>query len=494
MTGDDSKRTLGLAAILVIGTIAGFLAAVGTGGAAYETVGTIGSESQAFQMPIAEEDQRVLFTLEAGSGTTVEPAATFALYDPADSFMTEIELSGDGDEAEAILDQQGPWVLFLTEQRNSELTVAYEGLEEEESSNVQLEQLAVKEEQTVVEEQNGGALDDHFVRSLDTRPATVFLELEGDIEDLDATVESEEGLVYELTDASATTNENGTERAGDATLVSENLAAGTYEVTSTAAEFDGKLLLTHQIYEREDVVHEDPSEPVDEEITPYTEANDGVIVAEVQEGQAFEVDTAGMAAMTFIAEEDTSANLLVYNETNRFLDEIRINEDADEHDKDKDKGGESESSAPTNQTVETVAFEDSSDTFVVYAQHVQPSDSQLLVFVETEEASPAEQLDIETQEITLSGNDDSENVTLDGAVLDIYAYNRDVASTERNITVTGEAGPILHYEQRLSTLGASLWYEHEVHQDRFTDGEIDAAVSGSGIAGQTYVDIVHYVR
>jgi hypothetical protein len=484
MTGDTRKRTFGLAAILVIGTIAGFLVAAGTSGAEYATVGTI-SDSQAFQMP-AEEDQRVRFALEASQDTADQPAVSFALYDPGDEFFTEIQLEGDGDDAEAILDESGPWVLFVTERRNAELQVQYEASDE--AGDVELEEIPVAEERTVVAEQQGGSLDEQVTFRLAQRPAAAFLAYDGDIEGLDATVSTDEGPVYELSDARANQSEEGTTRSGDVSVTSANLAAGTYEVEATADAFDGELVFVQQSYERQDAQTTTEEEVEQENVTTYADENEGTIVAELEERQAYEVHTADSATLTFLTDGRTEADLMVYNASDRLVREVQIDRQED-HDWDDE---DDEHERGPNATAKTVELP-RSGSYVVYADEVYPGEHVVDVFVPDTQAQ-ADEMELETHEATLEGNEDAWNTTLGGALLEIHAYSQDVAGMDRNVTATGEAGTVLHYEQSVNSFGAAMHQTHEVYPDRFTDGHLEVTMDGDGVAGETHVEVVNYVR
>jgi len=482
MTGNTRKRSFGLAAILVIGTIAGFLVAAGTSGAEYATVGTV-SDSQAFQMPVEEEDQRVRFALDADQATADEPTASFALYDASGEFFTEFALAGDGDDAEAILDQPGSWVLFVTDRNNAELTVQYEG---EDAEDAQLEQIPVEEERTVVADQDGGALDEQVAFRVDQRPAAVFLEYSGDIEGLDATVASDEGPVYELSDARANTTGDETVRGGEATFTSSNLAAGTYDVQASAGEFDGELVFVEQTFEPQQTPAE--PEPTEENVTTYTDENDGEVVAEVTEGEAVEVGTASSSELVFLTDARTDADLMVYNDSDRLVEQVEIG-----HSEDYDWGEQNEGEERSNATVTTVELP-SAGTYVVYADEVSPEKAPVNVFVPAADAPAAEELEVKTQQATLDGNEDAWNTTMDGALVEISAHTRDVAGMERNVTATGDAGTVLHYEQSFNSFGATTYSEHAVYPEAFTDGDLEVTMDGNGIGGQTDVEIVHYVR
>jgi hypothetical protein len=495
MTGDTRKRTFGLAAILVVGTIAGFLAAAGTSGAQYATVGTV-AESQAFQMPVEDEDQRVRFALEADKQTATEPSASFALYDPGDEFFTEFELSGEGDDAEAILDEAGPWVLFVTERRNAELAVQYETEDEE---SLELEELDVSEERTVVAEQDGGSLDEQVVFRLSQRPASAFLSFDGDIEGLDATVATDEGPVYELSDASVNSSEDGS-RTGQIDVTSANLAAGTYDVEATADSFDGELAFVHQTYERAEVQtqererSEEAQAPEEENVTSYTDEHEGAVVAEIAEGEAFEVHTVQAEEIAFLAREDSEASLRIYNQSDRVVDQVEI--DAENQDSyDWSEGQENESEANETRSEEPAATVElpGEGSFVVYAEHVYPEEQAIQAFV-PDEAAEADELDVETREATLEGQQDAWNATLDGALLEISAHTSDAATTDRNVTATGEAGTLLHYEQAFNTFGAAVHSTHEEHPENFTDGDLEVTMDADGFGGQTNIELAHYVR
>lgn len=482
MTGDERKRSLGVAAVLVLGTIAGFLVAAGTGGAEYATVDTIGSDSQAFQMPVEDEDQRVRFTLQADDGTATQPQASFALYDARDEFFAQFELQGDGDEAEAILDEAGPWVLFLTDRQNAQLAVQYEA-DDDEASEIDLDEMDVVEERTLVAEQDGGALSEEVVFRLDRRPATAFLEYSGDIQGLDAQIETDEGVVYGLTDASANTTTDGTQRDGDATLRSGNLAAGTYQVTANADAFDGRLVFVHQTYERAARdTPEAPENPV-EEPSPV---ENGTVVAEFGDDEARLVDTAGAREVSFVTDPDAEAHLKIYNASDRLVERVQLEDDNHSWGWDGD-----ENRSSPNHTAQTVELPEAG-SYAVYASHVE-DDERVKAVVPVENAPAAEELDVETQEETIEGSG-SWNTTVPAALVEVHAQTRDLAGTERNVTVAGDLGPVLHYEQSFNTFGVALHQDYDVYPERFTDGEIAVTADGGGAAGATDVRLVHLVR
>lgn len=484
MTGVDRKQGIGLAALMVLGTIAGFLVAAGTSGADYATVDTIGDSSQAFGMPIEDDDQRVRFTLQADDGTATEPVAEFALYDPADEFFTQFELSGDGDEAEAILDRPGQWVLFLTDRDNAQLAVQYEGASED-ADSVDLADLPVEEERTVVAEQDGGALDEQVALRLDRRPASIFMEYSGNIQGLDAEAASDEGVAYQLSDASANTTEDGTQRAGDATLTADNLVAGTYDVTARADAFDGKLVFVHETYERDDTHHvPDPGNNVDSDVEEP--GYNGTIVAELTEGEARGIDTAGASQISFVATERDHAILRIFDSNNEFVEEVEIDHDHD-YDWHWDEDDENDSrEADPGVTVELPE----PGTYTVYAVHADDED-EIQVIVPAEDAPQASELDVVETEKELEGDDAEWNTTIPGALLEVHAHSYSAASTERNVTVASELGPVLHYEQAFNMFGASMHYDYEVYPDRFIDGEISVTVDGDGFGSSTEVKLVH---
>jgi hypothetical protein len=493
MIGDHmEKRTVGMATLLVLGALAGFVVASSTTGAEYATVETIGSDSQAYALP-AEEDERVRFTLSADDGTAITPEVNFAMYDPADDFFAQFQLSGDGDSVETLLEEKGDWVLFLTHRQNAKLDVQYQTQDEESAQDVELEQLDITEKRTEVVEQDGEALEKEMAMRMDRRPAVTFLEYDGDIENLDATVETEEGVAYELSDAQANTTGDSTERSGETTVKPGNLVAGTYRVSAQADSFDGSLDLVHQQYVREDASTYSEEAPDKPDQQPVEERPDLALVAEMGEGQAYEIDTQGQTQLGFALQDASRATIFVYDGDNNMTQAVDIErENRDSKDHDKDANQSSEQQPGLDATVEL----EEPGNYVLYVQYLYDDEGKALALLPgVESAESGEELEFEEHQIVLEGNEANATSTVtDGALTGLEVRVNDPAAMDREVTVEGPQGTIFEASQPVSTFG-SYWYEdYEYNPENLSDGEMSIQTNAELFTGSVDVTLHQFVR
>lgn len=489
----ENKRTVGMAALVTVSLLAGFFVATTATGQAFATVGTVAEDNQAYQLPL-EEDQRLRFTLDAEDGAQ-SPDARFAVYDPQDRFFGYFDLAGDGDDVEMIADQEGAWVVFVTHASGGDLAVQF--TEDKNASEDLLQSIEVDEHRIDVTEQSGGALDDEFALRLQTRPAVAFLEFEGNVTDLDATVSSEEGVVYEIEDGQANRTDDGAvHREGQTTLTPGNLAAGTYKVHASADNFDGSLDLVYQTYDRLETHSQNTSEEVEAE-SPLEDAS---VVAEAESHEAYEVPTQGADELMFAVHRDAHARILVYNASDDVEHVVEIEGD---HGYDRWQGHEdddSEDNRSERTPIKTVSVNATDETHVVFVQHVSGSEDTVLIALPgLSDATPATALDLEAQEVTF---DHAENqsqtaeVNLTHGLVGLSIESHDVASFERSLSVTGPLGEIAVVDERASTFGWSFYEQHHVEEENFSDGLMQLNFEQDSLLGQgeTTVTLHHYVR
>lgn len=482
------KRSIGMAALMVLGMIAGFLVASTASGEEFSTVGTVAEDNQAYVVPL-QEGQQARFVLQADGGAE-NADARFAVYDPEDAFFGYFDLAGNGDDVEMLADQSGEWVVFVTRATNADLAVQLEGADE--NSSAQLDTIEVEEHERTIASRDGGSMDEAFALRLDQRPAVAFLQYEGDIEGLDATVRTQEGPVYRITDGAANTTENGTvHRSGQTELTPGNLVAGTYKIQATADAFDGELTLVHQTYDRGVTsTAENTTQQVEKPL------EDASIVAKAAEHEAYEVPMQGASELVFAVERGAHAKVLVYNSSDDAVQSIEIDGHRSYDSWDDHEENGSEDRAP----VELTRVNATDDTHVVFVRHLSGTDELYVALPGVSNAESAEELKIESTEITFEHGAGNETQTaqanLTGGLVGVGIHSEDVLSFERTVTVTGPLGEIAHVEQRASTFGFAMYNAHEVQPEHFSDGTLDLAFEQQSTLGQgeTTVHLAHYLR
>lgn len=491
---DKKKRTAGIAVLVVVGMLAGVLVATSASGAEFQTIGTIADDNEAYALPL--QDERVKFTLEAEEGAT-DPAIGFAVYDPQDRFFGSFDLAGDGDDVEILADQPGNWVIFVTDTRQANLAVGLEDADEDENASDKLTALEVDEVEHEVATQDGGALDEEIALRLAKRPAVAFLQVDGQVTDLDATVSTDKGTVFSVEDATLNETSEGIATAsGDYTLVPDNLVAGVYTVEAQAAELDGQLVMVHQTYDRGDLepVGDAPEAPPEVDLDEEAPA-----IAEMEEHEAALIDTQGNDVIGFELPRDARATVYIYDANDEFVEAVEI--DRGEHDHSEDPNRSDENPSDTR----LVEHDIDAGEYVLFTSYIYTSNGEEMITVRlpgAESPAEAEKLDLEETEMVFE--DEGENTTqsanlTDGALVGIHLYSQDDVSFEKEITVAGPLGEILHVRENANVLGGSWYQDHAYEPEHLSGGTIDVTVEdGQSMnlltSGTTEVILVSYVR
>lgn len=473
---EPNARRTGLAVLVALALVTGFLVASTATGEEYATVGTATDENQAYEIELAE-DQRVQLALQDGEADR-SPHASFAVYDPDDAFFGAFELEAS-DTLELIADQEGAWVLFVTETTNSELAIQF--AEEDAEDAPSIEEIQVEKTQQVVAEQDEGPLEEELALRIDPQPATARLEAEGAYEGLDASLATEEGPVHMIEDASA--NETAGARLAEATTVfdPDKLTAGTYHVEATADAFEGELLLVHHEYVRE--APEAPSEDEDP-------LEDVEVVANAHEQEAYRVNASDSQQLVLAVAPGTEADVLVYDDNHTVQHIVTL---------------EGERAADDNQTqraqaMDVQALELEQNTAVVFVEDVRgDEDAVLVALADDASEDAAEQLEIDQVEVTFEHAQNearTQQANLTGGMVGLAVHaSQESASFDRELTVTGPLGEIAHIQQEAAFLGGAFSSSDEVDQERFSDGTIEVTFAERSLLtqGQTTVEIAHYV-
>lgn len=488
----SGKRSIGMAALVVFGLLAGFFVANSAAGDQFATVGTVADDNQAYAMPL-EEDEEARFVLQAHEDAA-NPETRFAVYDPSDRFFGYFDLAGDGDDVEMLSGTSGSWVVFVTQAQDADLAIQREGADA--NSSEELEAIEVKDHERTIASSDNGSLDEEFALRIDQRPAVAFLEFSGDIAGLDATVESEEGTVYRISDGAANTTEDGAvRRSGQTELTPANLAEGTYRIQAQADEFAGELVFVYQTYDRGATVQE-TNASVDVE-KPLEDAS---IVAHAQEHEAYEVPMQGADQLAFAVKGDTEARILVYNQTDAVTEIVELEASHGYDDWSWDENG-SENRSDDHQPFDVARINVTDDRYTVFVQDVCcDSDRVIVALPDVADAEPAQELKIEKQEVVFDhGGNESQTAQaeLPGGLVGVGVHSRDILSFERKVNVTGPHGEIAVIEQRASSFGWSwgMYDEYEVVEENFSAGTMDIAFEQDSLLGQgkTTVELAHYV-
>lgn len=488
---DKKKRTVGIAALVVVGMLAGVLVATSASGAEFATIGTIAEDNEAYALPL--EDERVKFTLEAEEDAG-DPVVRFAVYDPKDGFFGSFDLAGDGDDVEILTDQPGHWVIFVTQARQADLAVGLEDAAEDDNASDQLIELEVEEVEHEVATLDGEPMDEEIALRLATRPSVAFLRVDGQVTDMDATVSTDKGPVFAVEDATLNETSDGIATAsGDYTLVPDNLIAGTYKVQAQAAELDGQLVLVHQTYDRGDLetIKEAPE-------TPDVDA-EAPAIAEMEEHEAALVDTQGLDVIAFELPRDARATIYLYDSNDTFVEAVEID---DEHAHGWEDNHSDENASDTR-LVEHELFE--AGEYVLFTSYIYAHDGDEQITVRlpgAESPAEAERLKLEETEVTFE--DDEENATksanlTDGALVGVHLRSMSDVSFEKEVTVAGPLGEILHVRENANVLGGSWYEDHAYERENLSGGTIDMTVEGGQgmnllTGGETTVTLVSYLR
>lgn len=480
---DDDARKIGTAVLVAAALVTGFLVATTATGQEYTTVGTASGDQEAYALSV-EEDQRLRFQLEDPESHS---SATLAIYDPHDEYFSTFQIEADED-AEMIADVSGPWVVFVTQAIDADVAVQAADAED---ASVELAPIDVTEETRSVAAQDGESFDEQLTLRISPRPAVAYLAAEGTYEGLDATLSTDEGTVHAIEDARSNQTQDGPQRlSADAVFEPGNLVDGTYTAEASAESFDGQLSIVYKTYDRGDLEPKNTSEVEAPEPQPLENATE-VTVAGFHE--AHKVPTAGADELVFAVPQNSHAEVFVYNGSDAMHSIVELGQSSYECCSENHSHNESSQEAPL--AVESV--EAPAEEAVVFVRDLDDDDAEVVVALNGVDSAPAaEELELDHKEIVV---DHSENSTasaeLDGALVLFEIQPGYDLAIEREVTLTGPLGEIA----RMHSYGSAEWtgwQDHEVHEDRFSDGEMVLEVQQDSLTdqGETHATLTHYVR
>lgn len=473
-----NRRSVVLAGLAALALAAGFLFAASVTGAEFATVGTVDGAEQAYAIPVDEDGDRLRFQLEA-NGT--QPSVNLSVFDPQDAFLTSVELTHDGDAVDVLADRPGDWVVFVADASDGRVIVQQAG---EDGGAANLTELPVRAQTRTLVAQEGGPADEHVVLQVDRAPASARLVWSGNVSGLDATVSSEQGLVYEVEDGAG---DDAGSTAGSRQVHPGNLVAGTYEATLEAERLAGEVTFVHHDYVRDAAELADL--PKDAKLEA---ARNGTRVAEIHARSAVAFDPLGADEVLFWTDTDTHAHVRVFDPEDRFVDEVSLGTHPDDcqcqhgdHDDDR-------------VIAQFVALDDAGE-HVAYVDEIVGEGDVVRAVVPGVDSPPGTSLRLEHRELqfqhgALSGEEQTRTVQLAGALVEATVDASDTASTERNVTVEGPLGPVLYYEEGAQTRGAEVDAERHLIEEHLTAGSHEVTAQASSAAGTTYVSLVNYVR
>lgn len=477
---------MGVAALMIVGAVAGFLVAEPAASRQYQTLDTVGSDSQAYAVDLPEP-KRLRFVVEADEAqdpATAPPQASFHVYDPQDAHFADFELEGDGDDATVLADGAGAWVVFLTEAQRAQLAIQVEG---EDGSSDQVRTLDVRERSWTIASADGGSVDEDLALRMDRRPAQAYLDVDGAVEDLDAEARSEEGLVhaYEGVDGTA----DGALVNGSQEVHPENLAAGTYQVTAQAQHLNGTLSLVAESYERTQPVQE-PEAPSGEspdpnESEPVTQPD---VVAHVGEDEAVEVAPQGADEVVFEVPEDVRGRVYLYNGSHALVQVVELgDQEEDRHDRpDNHSVDRSRAQLPAEGNVAVyVAYLDERDSWDDDGDREE--DAAVTVRLPgVDDPAPAENVSVETDAVEVEdGDNGTAAFEIAGPLAEIGARSDGWTWDSGDVTVEGRRGVVLESGGDGDSDSWDRWWGHgyEAYPERFSDGTFTVTVEDDGGLG-----------
>jgi hypothetical protein len=461
--------------LIVVGAVAGFLVAEPAASRDYETVQTVGDDSNAFAVDLSEE-KRMRFLLEAEAAQEPgadEPEARFSVYDPHDAHFASLELAGDGDSATVLADEAGAWVIFVSAAEDGDLSVQVEGS----GSEKQVRSLETTEERRTVATGDGGPADANLALRVDQRPAQAYLDVDGSAQSLDASASSEEGPVHEYRDVDS---DDGRLANGSQRFQPGNLAAGTYEITAQVEALNGTVDFVTEHYKRPPEPETEAREtPEAEQETSEPEEPPTSVVATLSEQEAAEVAPQGADEIVLEVPEDVRGKVFVLNASDALVQQVSIG-DREEDSQDRSNGS----------SVDRATFEfPEAGSYALYVPYLDghgeydeeddADEAQVTVKLpDVQDAEPAENLSIAHEAMEVEGDNETATFNVTGGLVGIGADSRGWSWESGDVTVEGPRGVVLE-----SGGDGSSWHfgsNYETFPERFSDGTFEVTVEDDG--------------
>lgn len=476
-----------LAGLTLGGLLAGFVFATSALGTRYTPVGSIDAPGRAYALAVDGSPLRF--------GLQGEGLARFVLYDGSDALAGVHELRAD-ERVDLEAPEPGLWVLLVTATYRARLVVSLGG--DIDAGAHELLPVPLDEERLTLVTQDAGPLDLATGLELERRPALASLSLDGQTRAFEAVLRSELGPVHTLRGDALPGGPGPAERAAPG-----HLAAGDYEVEARAEAFSGRLeavMLSYDRAELERLYAEEGDGLVERPrpIVPPDLLEEGALVAEMGAGQAVLLDTQGARTVLFATERASSAEVLVFNETNHVIAVLELGRGSGEIEWDFSEAEEEETGADLQ--VHELVLERPRE-LVLYVDRVRGGTETVWVLLDdVASPRPARPLSVEPHEVALrSGGIVSEDqlaatVTVLGGLVGVTAQTSSVAATTSEVRVAGPRGVVYERFQGFGALGLSYGATAEEFPDRLSGGRFEVSLDGEGAELEAVVRLYAYTR
>lgn len=452
-TTTRSVSALGLALITLAGTTAGFLAGALPAARGTPDVGPI----EPGQARLVDPAPDAIEVASAGDGD-----AQLLVFDANTTFQRSVSVEAD-EEERVELALEAAIVLVPATSAPAELGLP--------SDDVEVEPVATRTQPHLLVNASG-PVDERARVTLDERPASLALAVEGDAERLQARLTTERGVVLE----------RGTSPGTDSRLEPGNLTDGLYRAEIQADELEGTLQLVTRTLA--------PDRPLEALGAPEGVHELGTPLARVEPGEAWRVPAEEVDELRLGLEEGGEADVRVYGPEDRVLQHVELGEEG------PDWRWSGNGSGPP--TYEATPVDASRDVYTVYV-HDARADTDATVYVlasEDAEVEPGHQLSIETSTVSVSypspSGTESERVRYPGGLVDLHVEEADGAAAERRITVDSPTGIVLDHHAQAAGGNTDVAGDQVKNVDRFGPGPVEIVVEADAASGAVHLALTHY--
>lgn len=246
------KKTLLVAAMTASAALAGFVVAGSAFAADWHEYSGKMSAGQAYLIPVPKGADTLSFALVP---TGEAPSAQIVVFDATDGRVGHFALAAGAESADLVDPMGGDYVVYVYELRQATLAARLQAVVPEDATLALAKAETVRADKAIVRDFEGGALTKQVVVNVDDEPVFATLLYQGQVENLNAIVESPKGIIMSITGESGVSYAPGL-NVGAASAREPNLAnlaTGAFKVDVSADGFDGSLFLTTLTFERPEV-------------------------------------------------------------------------------------------------------------------------------------------------------------------------------------------------------------------------------------------------
>lgn len=315
-----------------------------------------------------------------------------------------------------------------------------------------------------------GPVDEQARLTIDERPASLTLAVDGEADDLQVRLTTRQGLALERSPA------DGEQ------LTPGNLTDGRYRAQIEAAALHGTLQLVTR------TLVPDPS-------LQTLEAPEGVHalgtpLARVEPGQAWRVPADDLHELRLGLEEGGWADVRVYGPEDRVLQRVPLGQQGPSW-----RWSGNDSGPPT---YEATPIDASRDTYTVYV-HAARADTDATVYVlapAEADSEPGHRLEVQTSIVSVpypspSGTE-HERVRYPGGLVDLRVEEATGAAVDRRVTVDSASGIVLDRHDQAAGDDASVAGDEVKHVDRFGPGPLSVTVEAEAASGAVRLTLTHF--